>query len=126
MAILSEITEESSMNMRTNRVKIQVRQGKVRQVRIAALFFTLLYALIIFPEQSAAYFSTMDTGDIIAAGRYRITAEPQIILNKYDGFNLTGRFSTGLTPDAAVEALVGGGEIDFQLGGFYKWVPFPD
>ncbi len=106
------------MNMWANRVK--------NQFRIRALFLTLLCPFVIFPDQSAAYFSTMDTGDITAAGRYRIIAEPQVIMDKYDGFNMTGRFSTGLSDDASVEALVGAGEVDFQLGGFYKWVPFPD
>ncbi len=106
------------MNLRTNRVR--------NQIGSSVLFLVLLCSLIVFPNRSAAYFSTMDTGDITANGRYRIIAEPQIIIDKYEGLNMTGRFSTGLTEDSAVEALVGAGEVDFQLGGFYKWVPFPD
>ncbi len=86
----------------------------------------LLSAFLLLPATANAYFSTMDTGDIAAPGRYRVTLEPQFILNRYDGMNMLGRFDTSVAEDQAIRTLVGFGEVDFQLGAFYKWVPFPD
>ncbi|MCM2280997.1 MAG: hypothetical protein NDI61_04035 [Bdellovibrionaceae bacterium] len=88
------------------------------------LLSTLMPVLV--PTTAQAYFSTMDTGEVTQPGHYRTILEPQFILNKYDGVNLIGRFDTGLADDKAVRAIVGFGEVDFQLGAFYKWIPFPD
>lgn len=86
----------------------------------------LVLALLLLPAPAQAYFSTLDTGEVTNQGSYRVILEPQFILNKYDGVNLVGRFDTGITDDQAVRAIVGFGEVDFQMGGMYKWVPFPD
>lgn len=78
------------------------------------------------PFAAHAYFSTIDTGELIAPEKYQAILEPQLILNKHDGFNMIGRFDTGLTEDSSVRGVLGVGKVDFQLGGFFKWVPFPD
>lgn len=84
----------------------------------------LSFALL--PNFAHAYFSTMDTGEVTKVDRYRVIAEPQVIFNRYAGFNVLGRFATGLSDSTAVESIVGFGEVDFQLGGFFKWIPVPD
>lgn len=80
--------------------------------------------LAIAPAQ--AYFSTIDTGELVAPKAYRVTLEPQFILNKIDGANAIGRFATGLNEESSAELVLGVGEVDFQAGGFYKLIPFPD
>ncbi|MES2962615.1 MAG: hypothetical protein V4760_01915 [Bdellovibrionota bacterium] len=75
---------------------------------------------------SQAYFSTIDSGEMVEKGQYQLSIEPQIILNTYDGFNMTGRFDTGITPDSSARVELGVGKIDYSVGGFYKYVPFPD
>ena len=73
-----------------------------------------------------AYFSTIDTGELVAPHAYRATLEPQFILNKIDGANGIGRFSTGITEESSAELVLGLGEVDFQAGAFYKLIPYPD
>ncbi len=88
--------------------------------------FLVALSILLTTAQSFAYFSTIDTGDLLERGKYRAILEPQIILDRYDGLNFVGRFDSGLTEDANVRALVGFGKVDFQMGGFFKYVPFPD
>ena len=83
-------------------------------------------ALITFAQPAHAYFSTLDTGDVIEPGKYRAIVSPQTIFNEFSGLNVLGMFDTGLSEDQSVRALVGFGEVDFQVGGMYKWIPFPD
>ncbi len=73
-----------------------------------------------------AYFSTIDTGELVAPHAYRATLEPQFILNKIDGANGIGRFSTGITDESSAELVLGLGAVDFQAGAFYKLIPYPD
>ena len=77
-------------------------------------------------SESHAYFSTIDNGDLLKPGQYQAAIEPQLILDKYNGFNVIGRFDTGFNDNANIRGVVGFGKVDFQLGGFYKIVPFPD
>lgn len=73
-----------------------------------------------------AYFSTIDTGDLVAPQKFQAILEPQLILNRYDGLNAIARLDTGLGENSAVRGLLGFGKVDFQVGGFYKYIPFPD
>ncbi len=86
-------------------------------------------ALLILPTLSQtahAYYSTIDTGNLIAPGKYQVSAETQGILNRYDGVNEIGRFDTGIDDYSSMRAILGFGAVGFDLGGFYKYVPFPD
>lgn len=96
------------------------------KLMLKQMLFVLLLLPAVMSSTAHAYFSTLDTGDVTGVGRYRTILEPQFIVNKYDGVNLVGRFDTGITADQAVRAIVGFGEVDFQLGAMYKWIPFPD
>lgn len=73
-----------------------------------------------------AYFSTIDTGELVAPHAYRATLEPQFILNKIDGANGIARFATGITDESSAELVLGLGEVDFQAGANYKLIPYPD
>lgn len=81
-------------------------------------------ALLASPAQ--AYFSVIDTGEVLAPGKYQASLEPQLILQNYDGFNAVARFDRGINEESSARAILGFGKVDFQVGGFYKWVPFPD
>lgn len=73
-----------------------------------------------------AYFSTMDTGELVRPQAYRATLEPQFIFNRYDGANIIGRFATGIDDDSSAEITLGMGTVDFEAGAFYKLIPYPD
>lgn len=85
-------------------------------------FATLLFAA----ANSHAYYSTIDTGQILPKKSYRVSAEPQVMLGDSGGFNLAGRFDAGMTESSNVRLLLGTGKVSFQTGVFYKWVPIPD
>lgn len=86
-------------------------------------------ALVLLPLMLApsafGYFSTMDTGEVVAKDQYRFSIEPQILLNKYDGGNVVARLDTGLNPDTSIRAILGFGTVDFQTGVMAKYVPYP-
>ncbi len=86
----------------------------------------LTLAAVFTALPASAYFSTIDTGELVAPHAYRATLEPQFILNKIDGANGIGRFSTGITDESSAEIVLGLGEVDFQAGAFYKLIPYPD
>lgn len=86
---------------------------------------TLLSILSLAPA-SFGFFSLMDTGDLVKKDDYRILGEGQILFDAPKGFNLNGRFSTGLDDESEVQFEAGVGSVDFYLGAFYKWIPFPD
>ncbi len=69
-----------------------------------------------------AYFSTVESGEIIPAGKYKLGAETQFT----DGVNLIAHFGAQLTDESSFSALIGTGDTDFQTGAFYKWIPIPD
>jgi hypothetical protein len=85
-----------------------------------------LAATALLASTSHAYFSVIDTGDILTPGKYQMSLEPQLILQDYDGFNAVARFDRGINEESSARAILGFGKVDFQVGGFYKWVPFPD
>jgi hypothetical protein len=99
---------------------------------LTALVATLVAPLVVIlasvmaSAPAQAYFSTIDTGELIEPGKFQATFEPQIILNKYDGMNFVGRLDTGIDESSSMRGLIGFGKVDFQIGGFYKLMPFPD
>ena len=91
-----------------------------------AAFCALATATISFARPALAYFSTIDTGDLVAPEHYRASIEPQLILNNYDGGNVVGRFDAGLNRDSSVRGILGFGKVQYDAGAMYKYVPFPD
>lgn len=82
--------------------------------------------LILISPKSHAYFATIDTGEMIEPEKYQAVFEPQLIFNRYEGTNFSGRFDVGLTEESSIRGILGFGKVDFQLGGLYKFIPFPD
>lgn len=76
-----------------------------------------------FSQTSFAYYSLLDTGELLKTNEYAASVEPQWDTH---GFNALVKLDTGVTDDQTIRALVGGGAVDFQLGALYKYVPFPD
>ena len=93
--------------------------------RTLASAFAFAFATLA-ASTSQAYFSTIDTGELIAPGHYQVGLEPQLILSNFSGLNAVGRFDAGINEDSNVRAILGFGKVDYQVGGFYKYVPFPD
>ena len=82
--------------------------------------------LTFFSLSAFAFYSTIDTGEIIEPGKYRILGEAQGITDNNSGLNVNGRVDWGLNEESSIRGLVGVGTTDFHLGGFFKWVPIPD
>ncbi len=89
-----------------------------------------LFLFLLFPSSyGLAYFSLMDTGELRQGQKTRLLGESQIISNAPKGFNFNGRYvlgSSGFVPDSEIQLEAGAGSVDYQLGVFLKWVPFPD
>lgn len=86
----------------------------------------LMVALLTVSTQAFAYTSTIDTGDLIKKGQYRLSTESNVVFNDINGFNLVGRIDMGFNEDSNFRAIIGTGTVSFQAGLMYKWVPIPD
>lgn len=89
-------------------------------------YLSFVFALLASVSDAEAYFSTIDNGELVAPGAYQVSLEPQLVLTNNEGFNVVGRLDTGIDQQSSARALLGVGKVDFQIGGFYKIVPFPD
>lgn len=95
--------------------------------RMRVLFATTALVMSsLWSPSSYAYFSVINTGELIAPSQYQISFEPQFVFQSYDGFNAIARFDMGLNEDSNVRGILGVGAVDFEIGGFFKWIPFPD
>lgn len=74
----------------------------------------------------AGYYSTLETGKLLADGHYRLGAETQFITEGDDGVNLAARLDGPINDEWGWRAVAGFGTTDVYLGGFAKWVPIPD
>lgn len=83
-------------------------------------------ASLSFAGKAQAYYSTLDTGDVLKEGEYQVMLSPQWIFNRFDGANFTGRLDMGLMEGVSARGILGFGKVDFQIGGLVKWIPFPD
>jgi hypothetical protein len=92
----------------------------------AGTLIALIAPITLFAAPAHAYFSTIDTGELVEADKYQAVLEPQLILSKYEGFNAIGRLDIGLNEASSIRGIIGFGKVDFQLGALYKWIPIPD
>lgn len=86
----------------------------------------LLVLLCSFAFPASAFFSVMDTGELVKKGEYRVLGEGQVLFDAPEGFNLNGRFATGFNDESEIQFEGGVGTVDYYLGAFFKWFPFPD
>ena len=86
-----------------------------------------LVAAVGFSTPAHAYFSVIQTGDVVPAGSFQAVIEPQIITTRYDGLGLNAKLDAGIDEASSVRGILGiGDKMDFELGAMYKYVPFPD
>lgn len=90
--------------------------------------FTFVFPimLMLFTHSAFAYYSNLDTGEVLKEGEYKALAETQLLTDDTTGVNFVGRFDTWMSEELNFQGVLGFGEIDTQIGGFVKWVPFPD
>lgn len=91
------------------------------QFRKFTFALTLLTSL-----SSQAYYTFQDSGDMLEPNRYALGTELQMVTSNDSGVNLVGKFDGGLTDELNYRAVLGFGEVSFQMQGLLKWVPIPD
>jgi hypothetical protein len=85
-----------------------------------------LMTLLLAP-QARAYNSVLQTGDLVEPGAFQAALAPQITLNRYDGLNVDALLDVGIDNASSARGLIGVGDgVDFEVGGLYKYIPFPD
>jgi hypothetical protein len=77
-------------------------------------------------SHAKAFYSVLNTGEVLKPGEYQAMASPQVVFNRYSGTNFAGRLDMGLEDGVSARGVLGFGKVDFQIGGLIKWVPFPD
>ena len=82
--------------------------------------------IVLFSFTSHAYYSVMDTADLVEKDLYDAQIEGQFITDGESGLNLLGRFDGRLTEETGYRVEAGFGVVDFNLAGFFKWAPIPD
>ena len=85
----------------------------------------LSFATLMFSLPSYGYYSVLTTGEILPQDQYTMTPEVQF-MNDPDGVNVGAHFETGLTEGSGLRGEIGVGKVDVYLGGFYKFIPYPD
>ena len=90
-------------------------------LRITVVVLSWCFAL-----KAKAFYSVMETGDLLSEGSYRASIESQFLSEGDRGINLLGRIDSWFNQDANIKAVIGAGTTDFITGGFFKWVPYPD
>ena len=95
------------------------------QKTVRTLTFATVLALLA-PLKAHAYYSTFDTGEVIAPQTYQVGLAPQYITNRYEGGQVDGFFDAGIDESSSARGIIGAGIVNFELGGMYKYVPFPD
>jgi len=84
-----------------------------------------IFGLMTLSSPAFAYFDVMDTGEVMASGRYKLTPEVQFITDG-GGANIGTNFDLGLSEDMGLRFQIGAGDTNFSLAGFFKYMPFPD
>lgn len=91
----------------------------------SALAAALLLTAISTPAH--AYFSVIQTGDVVPAGGFQVVLEPQIITTRYDGLGINAKLDAGIDDASSVRGILGvGDKMEFEIGAMYKYIPFPD
>jgi hypothetical protein len=79
-----------------------------------------------FVSSSQAFYTVLETGEVLRPSTYRLSLAPQFIFNRFDGVNAIATIDVPVNDSQSIRGLFGTGKVDFQIGGFYKYVPFPN
>jgi hypothetical protein len=90
------------------------------------LGWPVLPLLLVALPQAQAYYLQNLTGRVPAAGVYNLGLDLQFLTNSIDGTNIVASAETAISDESSVIARLGFGEVEFSLGGDFKWVPIPD
>ncbi len=77
-------------------------------------------------QPAHAYYSTLDNGNMLKPGHYRMLGEVQFVTEGDSGMNLSARLDGAINEEMGWRGQFGFGTTDFFGGGFVKWVPIPD
>lgn len=84
-------------------------------------------ALLLLAPCAHAYNSVIQTGDLVDPGAFQAALVPQAIFDRYDGVNVDALLDVGVDASSSARGLIGIGDgVDFEVGGLYKYIPFPD
>src|SRR5665213_1970052 len=89
-------------------------------LKLAAIVLTATISSAAF-----AYYDVLDTGEVMAPGKYKLTADTQLVTSE-GGINVGAIFDAGFQEEFGVRALAGFGTTDYYMGGLFKWMPVPD
>lgn len=90
-------------------------------------FKSLAIALFLSLSTNAlAYYSLMDTADILGPREYTITGEGQWVTSGERGLNVRTHFDQAINDSSQLRYTLGSGVNALQAGFHYKWVPIPD
>lgn len=90
-------------------------------------FFVFTFAVLFSSAHAFAYNSIIQTGDVVEPGAFQAALVPQAILSRYKGVGLDALLDVGVDNGSSVRGLIGVGDsVDFEVGGLYKYIPFPD
>ena len=81
---------------------------------------------LFFSSLSFAFFSTMDTGDILAPSQYTFTSEAQMVSSGEDGGNFRFHLDQAFDDSSQWRLTLGTGVNNYQASALFKWVPIPD
>ncbi len=98
---------------------------KLKFLSLGALGFTTL-VILAFVLPAKAYFSTFESNNTLEEKNHKLGLEGQYIFNNLQGANIVAHYNYGLGEGQELKAVIGGGIVNFQVGGFYKIVPIPD
>ena len=83
-------------------------------------------AVVLTGDLCQAFYSNLDTADLLKPGEYELGLEPQYIFTDFPGANVIAHLNMGGTENSNYRFLLGSGSTAFQAGAFYKVVPIPD
>lgn len=93
----------------------------MKSVKYLLIFLTSLFCI-----NATAYYSLVDTAEILGNEQYTFTGESQWVTSGENGLNFRGHLDQGLTDSSQMRFTLGTGVNRLQAGFFYKWVPIPD
>lgn len=86
-----------------------------------------LASILLASPAAHAYFSVIQTGELVNPGGFQAVFEPQVITTRYDGLGANIKLDAGIDEASSVRGLIGvGDKMEFEVGAMYKWIPFPD
>lgn len=90
-------------------------------------FKSLAIVMLLFsPLGSHAYYSLMDTADILGPNEFTITGEGQWVTSGKRGLNFRGHLDQAINDSSQYRFTLGTGVNVLQAAFQYKWVPIPD